>query len=124
MHVCLDPLKARFLEGCRPIILLDGCFLKGYFGGHLLTAVGLIANDCIYPIAWARVDKENHDNWSWFLELLAGDLGINNSNHWAFMSDRQKVCVFMLMNHTLIYLCVLCFLFMYCFCLFVLGMLM
>ncbi|KAM0946266.1 putative MULE transposase domain-containing protein [Dioscorea sansibarensis] len=90
MYVCLAPLKAGFMAGCRPVISVDGCWLKGLFGGHLLSAVGIDANDCIYPIAWAVVEKENHANWRWFLELLAADLEINNSHHWAFMSDRQK----------------------------------
>ncbi|XP_039143980.1 uncharacterized protein LOC120281132 [Dioscorea cayenensis subsp. rotundata] len=36
------------------------------------------------------VDRENNYNWRWFLELLAVDLDINNSQLWAFMSDRQK----------------------------------
>ncbi|XP_039136666.1 uncharacterized protein LOC120273983 isoform X2 [Dioscorea cayenensis subsp. rotundata] len=90
MYLCLGPLKAGFMAGCRPIISVDGCWLKGQFGGQLLSAVGVDANDCIYPIAWAVVDKENYDNWRWFLELLAIDLEINNGHGFAFMSDRQK----------------------------------
>lgn len=91
MYVCLAPLREGFLAGCRQIISLDGCFLKGLYGGQLLSAVGIDANDCIYPFAWAIVGKENKDNWKWFLELLAEDVGITNSFHWAFMTDRQKV---------------------------------
>lgn len=89
--MCLGPLKARFLEGCRPIISLDGCFLKGLYGGQLLSAVGIDGNDNIYPFAWAVVAKENREYWQWFLELLAEDIGIHNSHQWAFMTDRQKV---------------------------------
>lgn len=91
MYVCLGPLKAGFLAGCRPIISLGGCWLKGLIGGQLLSAVGIDANDCIYPIAWVVVEKENYENWSWFLELLAQDLEINNSHSFTLMSDRQKV---------------------------------
>ncbi|XP_039119617.1 uncharacterized protein LOC120255910 [Dioscorea cayenensis subsp. rotundata] len=90
MYVCLAPLKACFLAGCRRIISVDGCFLKGLYGGQLLTAIGIDANDGIYPVAWAMVSKENHENWMWFLELLTGDLQITDSYKWAFMSDRQK----------------------------------
>ncbi|MFQ6629262.1 hypothetical protein Gotur_007399, partial [Gossypium turneri] len=36
----------------RRIIRLDGCWLKGYCGGHLLAAIGVDANDCIYPVAF------------------------------------------------------------------------
>ena len=78
-----DQLFQWMVASCR--------FRDGLFGGQLLSAVGIDANDCIYPIARAVVEKENHANWRWFLELLAADLEINNSHHWAFMSDRQKV---------------------------------
>ena len=91
MYVCLAPLREGFLAGCRQILSVDGCFLKGLYGGQLLTAVGIDVNDCIYPVAWATVSKENKDNWKWFLELLAEDCGITNSYNWAFVSDRQKV---------------------------------
>ncbi|KAK8576416.1 hypothetical protein V6N13_032338 [Hibiscus sabdariffa] len=55
-----------YLGELRPIICLDGCHLKGYHGGHLLTAVGIGANDCIYPIAFAAVESECHSSWCWF----------------------------------------------------------
>ncbi|XP_048235198.1 uncharacterized protein LOC107261254 [Ricinus communis] len=89
MYVCFAALREGF-KFCRPFISLDGCWLKGVFGGQFLTAVGLDANDCIYPIAWCVVQKENKENWKWFLELLAQDVGITNSYQWVFMTDRQK----------------------------------
>ncbi len=30
------------------------------------------------------------DSCTWFLELLAADVGIVNSHGWSFISDRQK----------------------------------
>ncbi|KAH0996454.1 hypothetical protein GBA52_020318 [Prunus armeniaca] len=33
---------------------------------------------------------ETRDSWTWFLELLAADVGIVNSYGWAFISERQK----------------------------------
>lgn len=33
VYVYLQPLKVGFTTGCRPIIGLGGCFLKGPFGG-------------------------------------------------------------------------------------------
>ncbi|KAL4284901.1 hypothetical protein GQ457_16G025860 [Hibiscus cannabinus] len=90
VYICIKALKDGFLVGCRPIISIDGCWLKGKYEGHLLAAVGIDANDCIYPIAYAVVEKENKSSWGWFLELLADDLNIENSNACTFMSDRQK----------------------------------
>ncbi|XP_050222624.1 uncharacterized protein LOC126672711 [Mercurialis annua] len=56
------PLRDGFMDGCRRVISVDGCWLKGLYGGQLLAAVGIDANDCTYPIAWCTVDKETKDN--------------------------------------------------------------
>ena len=46
-----DACKRGFLEGCRPLICIDGCHIKTRYKGNLLTAVGINPNDCIFPIA-------------------------------------------------------------------------
>lgn len=76
--------------GCRPIIGLDGCHLKGPYGGILLTAVGIDANNQIYPFAYAVVEIEKYKTWHWFLELLCTDLNIQNTGTYTFISDKQK----------------------------------
>ncbi|XP_058783420.1 uncharacterized protein LOC131658103 [Vicia villosa] len=53
IYVCLEACKAAFSYTCRPLIGLDACFLKGEFGGQLMTAVGQDGNNQIYPIAYA-----------------------------------------------------------------------
>ncbi|XP_071917224.1 uncharacterized protein [Coffea arabica] len=58
--------------------------------GVLLTAVGIDANDCIYPIAYAVVEIENKSSWKWFVEFLKHDLCIHEQKTWTFISDRQK----------------------------------
>ncbi|XP_016199549.1 uncharacterized protein LOC107640549 [Arachis ipaensis] len=63
LYICFDACKKGFIQGCRPFIGLDGTFLKGYYGGQLLTAVGQDANNQIFPIAYAVVDSETRDNW-------------------------------------------------------------
>ncbi|KAI8546654.1 hypothetical protein RHMOL_Rhmol07G0136600 [Rhododendron molle] len=89
-YICWGALKKGFMEGCRPVIGLDGCHLKGPHGGILLTAVGIDANNCIYPLAYAVVEKEKKKTWLWFLELFGEDLKIENSFRFTFMSDKQK----------------------------------
>ncbi|XP_039138855.1 uncharacterized protein LOC120276195 [Dioscorea cayenensis subsp. rotundata] len=91
MYVCLQGCKSGFKTGCRPIISLDACFLKGYYRGHLMAAVGIVANDCMYPIAFAAIESENFDSWCWFIDLMIQNLEIVNSYHWSFMSDKQKL---------------------------------
>ncbi|XP_039687906.1 uncharacterized protein [Medicago truncatula] len=90
IYICLDSCKKGFKAGCRPFIWLDGCFLKGYYGGQLLAAVGQDANNQIFVIAYAIVDVENKDNWKWFQTLLHDDLGNFREHGWNFMSDMQK----------------------------------
>ncbi|KAK8617871.1 hypothetical protein V6N13_080776 [Hibiscus sabdariffa] len=88
MYVCLKACKDGFRAGCRPLICLDGCFLKGHYQGWLLAAVGIDANDCIYLLAFAVVESETRDSWTWFLKILETDLELTNSFHYTFMSDK------------------------------------
>ncbi|KAL0401263.1 UNVERIFIED_CONTAM: hypothetical protein Slati_4156200 [Sesamum latifolium] len=91
MYFSLHAMKAGFLAGCRPIIGLDGCFLKTVYQGQLLVAVGRDANDNMWPIAIAVVPVENREAWTWFLRELLDDLGgVESSHKWTFISDRQK----------------------------------
>ncbi|MBA0826179.1 hypothetical protein Goarm_011061, partial [Gossypium armourianum] len=48
----------------RPILDLDGCFLKGLFKGELLAIVGKDRNNQIYLVAWAIVEGECIDSWA------------------------------------------------------------
>lgn len=93
MFICLKPILDGFKAGCRPIIGLDGCHLTGAYPGICLVAVGSDGNNNIYPLAWAIVDVEKTDTWTWFIDLLASSLGTVDGEGWTFMSDRQKVSV-------------------------------
>jgi hypothetical protein len=92
LYLSLAAMKKGFLESCRPVIGLDGCFLKGPYNGILLATIGRDANNNMYPIAIAVVESETKDSWTWFLECLVSDLG-HHERHTAptFISDRQKV---------------------------------
>ncbi|XP_015950034.1 uncharacterized protein LOC107474900 [Arachis duranensis] len=89
-YVCLHGCKKGFVGGCRPLIGLDGTFLKTYYAGWLLCAIGQDVNNHVYPIAWAIVHIESKDNWKWFLELLHEDIGDQTEHGWCFISDMQK----------------------------------
>ncbi|RYQ90308.1 hypothetical protein Ahy_B09g096465 isoform A [Arachis hypogaea] len=91
IYVCFEACKKGFVGGCRPFIGLDGTFIRGYYGGQLLTAIGQDANNHIYPIAYAVVESENKDSWKWFLEILKEDVGDFQANGFNFMSDMQKL---------------------------------
>ncbi|XP_017613473.1 uncharacterized protein LOC108458569 [Gossypium arboreum] len=90
-YVCFDALKRGWKVGCRPLIGLDGCFLKGPFKSEFLTAVGRDANNQMFPIAWAVVEVECTDSWGWFLSLLSTDLGLEDGYGYTIFSDQQKI---------------------------------
>ncbi|CAN1135064.1 hypothetical protein LINPERPRIM_LOCUS15747 [Linum perenne] len=85
-------LKKGFLSGCRRMFGLDGCFLKGEVEGILLAAVGKDGNNQVFPKAWAVVECENINSWTWFIQSLADDLGIVDGRGWTVISDQQKLC--------------------------------
>lgn len=92
LYICFGACKEGFLLGCRPLIGLDGCHLKGsQKGGQLLSAVGIDANNNMFPIAFSIVEGELKDTWKWFLQQLDDDLSISENPHsWTIMSDKQK----------------------------------
>nr|KAJ0213488.1 hypothetical protein LSAT_V11C400185940 [Lactuca sativa] len=74
-YVCLKVFKDDWNRGCRRVIGLDGCFLK---------------DNHVYPIAWAVIDVENKDNWTWFIELLVVDLDLDYGRGLVVISDQHK----------------------------------
>ncbi|KAL4288222.1 hypothetical protein AHAS_Ahas19G0264600 [Arachis hypogaea] len=87
LYIYLDACKKGFKAGCRPLIGLDGCFLKGYYGGHLLSVVAQDSNH-FYVIAYAVVASETKKTWKWFLTLLLEDLEDVQAHRWSFISDQ------------------------------------
>ena len=59
IFISLFASKRGFIDACRPIVGLDGCHLKGPYGGILLTAIGLDGNLMFFPLAWAIVEQED-----------------------------------------------------------------
>ncbi|XP_021739511.1 uncharacterized protein LOC110705901 [Chenopodium quinoa] len=91
MYICLAALKKGFNKGCRPLIGLDGCHLKGAYPGQVLVDVGKDGNNHIFPFAWATMEVENKDTWCWFIQCLQKDVrDCNEGLRLTFMSDKQK----------------------------------
>lgn len=57
-------------QHARPVISIDGTFLKGAYRGKILIAMGVDSNNHSFPLCYALVDEESYENWSWFLKLL------------------------------------------------------
>ncbi|CAB4263665.1 unnamed protein product [Prunus armeniaca] len=90
LYVCLGACKAGFIVGCRPIIGLDGYFLKGVYGGHFLAAIGIYANNETWVIVYAVVEFECKDSWVWFLELLMEELKNLDKDAYAWLTKPEK----------------------------------
>lgn len=90
LYVCFDACKKGWVSGCRRIIGLDGCKIKVPIGMKLLTAVGIDADNDIYPIAFAVVENESIETWSWFLSYLAPDLELGNNCRVTWISDKEN----------------------------------
>ena len=80
--------KNAYLNGYRHFIGVDGCHLKGKYGGVLLVVVGMDGNSKIVPLALCVCEIENAEKWGWFMENLKSYL--NDGRHITFISDRQK----------------------------------
>lgn len=90
MYICLKTCKKSFFK-CRPIIGLNGCFLKRYCGGQILVTIRRDPNDQMLSIVYAIVEGETKDSWSWFLKLLTADSGgVRLCKTYTFISE-QKV---------------------------------
>ncbi|PIA33769.1 hypothetical protein AQUCO_04000079v1 [Aquilegia coerulea] len=73
----------------RPIIRVDGTFLKGRYPGVVLTAITIEGNNHVYPITFALVCKENNEYWEWFLKKLK-DHVVGHDHQFVLLSDRHK----------------------------------
>ncbi|XP_043725975.1 uncharacterized protein LOC122672580 [Telopea speciosissima] len=100
MYICFDARIQGFLKGCRPFIGLDGCHLKGLYGGVLVSAISVNGNNGIFPVAYGVVESKGKDNWLFFLHHLheSIDRCIQNVYNGSptphdiltFMTDKQK----------------------------------
>jgi hypothetical protein len=76
---CFSQCVADFTH-CRPIVSVDATFLTGKYKCTLMIAVGMTAENQLLPLAFALVEDENNESWSWFLRHVRKEvLGLNRS---------------------------------------------
>jgi hypothetical protein len=74
---------------CRPIVSVDATFLIGKYKGTLMVAIGMTAENQLLPLAFALVEGENNESWSWFLRLVKNEvLGLDRSI--CMISNRHR----------------------------------
>ncbi|KAL6196593.1 hypothetical protein ACLB2K_032207 [Fragaria x ananassa] len=90
MYLCFQAYKHGWMKGCRPLIGLDGCHIKGHHPEQLLATIGIDANNEFFLIAYAMVERESEETWTWFLEYLQQDVKIERDSNYVFIIDKQK----------------------------------
>ncbi|XP_062080006.1 uncharacterized protein LOC133784744 [Humulus lupulus] len=80
-------VSRRGFRTCHRVLCVDDTFLKTKYGGQMLCAVTLDANNNLYPIAFGIVDSENHDSLKYFMSKLKEEIG--EVEDLAFVSDRH-----------------------------------
>ncbi|RVW41866.1 hypothetical protein CK203_104740 [Vitis vinifera] len=97
-----------FHTSIRPVIAVDGTFLKAKYLGTLFIATCKDGNNQIYPLAFGIGDLENDASWEWFLQKLHDALGhiddlfvisdrhgsIEKAVHKVFPHARHGVCTY------------------------------
>ncbi|XP_047943293.1 receptor-like protein 19 [Salvia hispanica] len=76
-------------QKAAPVLTIDGTHLRGRFKGKLLVACGFDANKTCLPIAYAVVDEETNDSWSWFLDHVRTHV-VKYEREVCIISDRHK----------------------------------
>jgi len=74
---------------CRPLISVDATFLTGKYKGTLMVAVGITAEDHLLPLAFALVEGENNESWSWFISLVRKQI-VGPDRSFCMISDRHR----------------------------------
>ena len=64
-----------FRTSIRPVIAIDGTFLKSKYLGTFFVAASKDGNNQIYPLAFGIGDSENDASWEWFLTKLYDVIG-------------------------------------------------
>ncbi|XP_011627784.1 uncharacterized protein LOC105421579 [Amborella trichopoda] len=91
LFITYRPCIMGFVSECRPLIGINGTFLKGKYQGILLCTIAVDANNGFFLLALAAVENENYQSWYWFLSILSELLNrYLNLPALTIISHRQK----------------------------------
>ncbi|MED6215740.1 hypothetical protein PIB30_000745 [Stylosanthes scabra] len=91
-------IRRRFQFDCTQSFISENKHMPQSMHGQLLvkdiiqrvalSCNRLGSNDQLLPFAYAMVEAETKDSWSWFFSLLKDDLGHDKIMKCTFMSDQ------------------------------------
>ncbi|KAH0655138.1 hypothetical protein KY285_030020 [Solanum tuberosum] len=70
----------------------------GVCRGQLLVVVAKDGNNQMLPLAWAIVEYEKKETWTWFMKLLKEDLGLGDGEDLTQITDMQKGLIGAILN--------------------------
>jgi hypothetical protein len=70
------------------VFSIEVTFLLGKYKGTLLVAILCDLDNVLVPLAFALVERENRDSWSWFLRLVRIHV-VGSGREVGVMSDRH-----------------------------------
>ncbi|KAK1390111.1 hypothetical protein POM88_018289 [Heracleum sosnowskyi] len=79
-----------FINGCRNVVGLDGCHLKGKYGGCVLSVTALDGQNGFVHLGIMVCKNERAENWFLFLKHLKPRLDEHLVHAINFIFDRQK----------------------------------
>ncbi|KAK1281031.1 hypothetical protein QJS04_geneDACA016117 [Acorus gramineus] len=86
--VCFGGSLIGFETGCRPLLFLDGTFLKSKYQSILLAIIAKNGDESFFPLAFSVVDQDTEDNWTWTLTCLKKIISVDRTI--TFIFDRGK----------------------------------
>ena len=59
----------------------------------MLVVVAKDGNNQMLSLAWAVVEYEKKETWTWFIKLLKDDIGLGDGENLTLITNMQKVYV-------------------------------
>ncbi|XP_077244573.1 uncharacterized protein LOC143884719 [Tasmannia lanceolata] len=88
LFAAYDAPVRGFVQGCRPLVCMKAsprCMKRPYV---LLYALGIDAQNEMFPVACGAVEAENRESWLWFCEGFASILG-RREKKLTILSNRE-----------------------------------
>ena len=73
---------------CKPVISIDTTHLYGKYEGKLMIAMATDANNAVYQLAFAVMEKESKDTWHWFLHCVKKH--VTKGREFCIISDKHR----------------------------------